>query len=90
MSGRLAVLLLALLTPLAACQTGPTLEELRATDLAACEAAGFDEGSEAHGLCLLLQSTNRRLEALERRIAFIELDVRSATFPVGRCVDRRC
>jgi hypothetical protein len=74
---------------LVACATGPTLEELQAIDTAACDAAGFEPGSDAHGLCLLLQSTNRRLEAVERRLNFIELDVRS--FGSSRyCLDRRC
>ena len=72
------------------CQTGPTVEELRAVDVAACDTAGFEPGSDAHGLCLLLQDTNRRLATLERRLDFIELDVRSGLFGVGRCIDRRC
>lgn len=76
---------------LAACTTGPTVEEVQAFDLAACDAAGFEAGSDAHGLCILLQSTNRRLEAVERRLNFIELDVRSSGFGWGgRCIDRRC
>ncbi len=72
------------------CQTGPTVEEVRALDVAACDTAGFEAGSDAHGLCLLLQGTNRRLATLERRLDFIELDVRSGLFGVGRCYDRRC
>jgi hypothetical protein len=75
---------------LAACTTGPTAEEVRAMDLAACDAAGFETGSDAHGLCVLLQATNRRLEAVERRLNFIELDVRGAFSPLNRCFDRRC
>jgi hypothetical protein len=75
---------------LAGCATGPTVEEVRAMDLAACDEAGFEPGSDAHGLCLLLQSTNRRLEAVERRLNFIELDVRTTFSPLGRCFDRRC
>ena len=72
------------------CQTSPTVEELRALDVAACDTAGFEPGSDAHGLCLLLQDTNRRLATLERRLDFIELDVRSGLSGVGRCYDRRC
>ena len=72
------------------CQTGPTVEELRAVDVAACDTAGFQPDSDAHGLCLLLQDANRRLATLERRLDFIELDVRSGLFGVGRCIDRRC
>jgi hypothetical protein len=30
------------------------------------------------------------LATLERRLDFIELDVRSGLFGVGRCIDRRC
>jgi hypothetical protein len=74
---------------LAACQTGPTQQEVQAFDTAACDAAGFEAGSDAHGLCLLLQSTNRRLESVERRLNFIELDVR-AFGRLGFCRDSRC
>ncbi len=74
---------------LVGCETGPTLEQMQVMDTAACDAAGFAPGSDAHGLCLLLQSTNRRLEAVERRLNFIELDVRN--FGRSRyCLDRRC
>jgi hypothetical protein len=73
---------------LAGCQTGPTPEEQQALDIVACDEAGFEPGSDAHGLCLLLQRTNRRLEALERRLNFIELDVRSGFYNFPRCVDR--
>lgn len=89
MTLRAGALLLAAVT-LAACQTGPTPEEVEAFDLAACDAAGFEPQSDAQRLCLLLQTTNRRLEALERRMSFIELDVRSGVLPFGRCIDRRC
>jgi hypothetical protein len=75
---------------LAACTAGPTVEEVQAFDMAACDTAGFEAGSDAHGLCLLLQSTNRRLEAVERRLNFIELDVRSGFGWGGRCIDPRC
>lgn len=74
---------------LAACQTSPTIEDLQALDEAACDAAGFEPGSDAHGLCLLLQTTNRRLATLERRLDFIELDVRSFG-RFGFCRDRLC
>lgn len=74
---------------LGACATGPTAEEVQAFDRAACDAAGFEAGTDAHGLCLLLQSTNRRLDRLERRLDFIELDVR-AFGRLGTCRDRRC
>jgi hypothetical protein len=79
----------AALLGLAACETGPTPEELQAADLAACDAAGFETGSDSHGLCLLLQTTNRRLTSLERRLNFLELDVRSFG-RFGYCRDRNC
>lgn len=76
---------------LAACQTGPTPEELTAVDRTACDQAGFATDSDAHKLCLLLQDTNRRLENLERRISFIELDVRGGVgFGFSRCRFRYC
>lgn len=77
-------LLLAASCLLGACEAGPTIEELRAGDIAACSAAGFEAGSDAEGLCLLLQQTNRRLDGLERRLSFLELDVRSWR-GLGRC-----
>lgn len=46
-------------------------------DVAACDAAGFEADSDAYRLCLLLQNTNRRLEVLDRRLNFLELDVRT-------------
>lgn len=69
---------------LGACETGPSPEELLASDAAACSAAGFEPGSDAERLCRLLQETNRRLDGLERRLGFLELDVRSWR-GFGRC-----
>lgn len=83
MKGRLIVVAALLL---AACETGPTPEEIRAMDVAACDAAGFEAESDAHRLCLLLQNTNRRLDVLDRRMNFLELDVRSYfNRPLGYC-----
>ncbi|MEZ5904964.1 MAG: hypothetical protein R3C69_07645 [Geminicoccaceae bacterium] len=48
-------LILAACLVLGACEAAPTVEELRTTDAAACSGAGFAPGSDAHGLCLLLQ-----------------------------------
>ena len=45
-----------------------------------CAAAGFQKDSEAFRLCLLLQGQDERLAALERRLAFIEQDVRLGGF----------
>ncbi|MEZ5862326.1 MAG: hypothetical protein R3D28_25720 [Geminicoccaceae bacterium] len=82
-------LILAACLVLGACEAAPTVEELRTTDAAACSGAGFASGSDAHGLCLLLQETNRRLEAVERRLNFLEVDVRSRN-GYGRCLPGPC
>lgn len=86
---RRLVVVIGLAGVLGACQTGPTMEEVVARDRAACDIAGFEPGSDAHGLCLLLQSTDRRLEAVERRLNFLELDIRSFS-RFGRCPGRFC
>ncbi len=75
---------------LAACAPGPTPEEIQAFDSAVCDEAGFAPGSDSFRLCLLLQTTNRRIELLERRLTFIELDVRSRAAWYGRCVNNGC
>jgi hypothetical protein len=75
---------------LAACEAGPTPQEIQAINMAVCDEAGFEPGSDAFGLCLQLQQTNRRIEALERRLTFIELDVRTGVGLYGRCYDRGC
>lgn len=89
-AGSLALLAVAALV-LGGCQTGPTMAELQAADRAACDAAGFEPGSDAHGLCLLLQDTNRRLDSVERRLGFLELDLRTH-FPsrFGPCYRNGC
>ena len=76
---------LALLLGLAACAGTPpeTPAERVARQGADCAAAGFQRDTEAYRLCLLLQEQNERLGALERRLAFIEQDVRFPPF-VGR------
>ena len=67
-----------LLLTLAGCATAPpeTPAERVARQGADCTAAGFQRDTEAYRLCLLLQEQNERLAALERRLAFIEQDVR--------------
>ena len=75
---------------LAACETGPTPEEIQAFERAVCDEAGFEQGSDAFLLCLQLQMTNRRIEALERRLTFIELNVRTGVGLYGRCNNRGC
>lgn len=63
---------------LGACAAAPveTPVERTARLGADCAAAGFQRESEAYRLCLLLQGQDERLAALERRLAFIEQDVR--------------
>jgi hypothetical protein len=65
------------------------MEELRTADIAACSAAGFQSGSDAERLCLLLQETNRRLEGVERRMNFLEVDTRRLS-GYGRCGPSSC
>jgi hypothetical protein len=89
MSGR-GLALIGLCLCLAACETGPTPEEIQAFEQAVCDEAGFEQGSDAFLLCLQLQMTNRRIEALERRLTFIELNVRTGLGFYGRCDNRRC
>lgn len=79
---RLTPAALALVLPLAACATAPpeTPAERVARQGADCTAAGFQRDTEAYRLCLLLQEQNERMGALERRLAFIEQDVRFPRF----------
>ncbi len=74
---------------LGACEAPPTAEELRIADIAACSGAGFQSGSDAERLCLLLQETNRRLEGVERRLNFLEVDTRRWS-GYGSCVPNSC
>ena len=66
------------LVAVAGCAAAPgeTPVERAARLGADCAAAGFQKDSEAFRLCLLLQGQDERLAALERRLAFIEQDVR--------------
>ena len=66
------------LVAVAGCAAAPgeTSVERAARLGADCAAAGFQKDSEAFRLCLLLQGQDERLAALERRLAFIEQDVR--------------
>ena len=56
--------------------TPETPEEAQMRRGLSCTEAGFAPGSENHRLCILLQQTNERLAAVERRLSFIEQDVR--------------
>jgi hypothetical protein len=67
---------LSLALPLAACAAWETPEQRDARLAADCTASGFTTGSDAYRLCLLLQATNDRLAYVERRLGFIEQDVR--------------
>lgn len=63
---------------LAGCAVPPaeTPVEAQARRGQSCEEAGFTAGSEDYRLCILLQQTNERLAAVERRLGWIEQDVR--------------
>ena len=82
--------ILGLCLGLAACETGPTPEEIQAFEQAICDEAGFEQGSDAFRLCLQLQMTNRQIQALERRLTFLELNVRTGVGFYGRCNNRGC
>ena len=50
-----------------------------------CSEAGFQAGTPDFRLCLLLQQTNERLAAVERRLAWLEQDARAWSGPyLGR------
>jgi outer membrane murein-binding lipoprotein Lpp len=61
-------------------------EEIRAQIAEAqrldCLAAGFEPDTDAFRLCLLIQDTNQRIAAVERRVDF--LDSRAAFYPWSR------
>ena len=60
------------------CAAGPveTPAEAAARRQASCQEAGFAEGTPDFRLCLILQQTNERLGAVERRLAWIEQQTR--------------
>lgn len=66
---------LATMLACAGCAT-VTPEQIQEQAAQGCTAAGFEAGSDAFKLCLLLQDTNQRIARLERQIEFLELDVR--------------
>jgi len=61
---------------LAGCTTVPpeTPAEMQARRELSCQEAGFEAGSSDFKLCLLLQQTNERLSAVERRLNWLEQD----------------
>ena len=77
---RLRSYLAALLVPaaLAGCNLPPaeTPAEAAARRSVSCAEAGFVRDTPEFKLCLLLQDTNERLEAVERRLRFIEQEQR--------------
>jgi hypothetical protein len=66
---------------LAACAVPPaeTPEERLARRTVSCQEAGFAQGSPDFRLCLLIQETHDRLTVMERRLNWIEQDVRFPT-----------
>jgi hypothetical protein len=64
---------------LAGCAAGvpETPQERQARFQAACNEAGFKADTEANKLCLLIQQQNDRLDAVERRLGFIQSDLNS-------------
>jgi hypothetical protein len=74
-----AFFLLPITGALAGCAMLPpaeTPEEAQARRSLSCQQAGIPEGSPEFRLCVLLQQTNERLDAVERRLGWIEQDVR--------------
>ena len=73
---RLCALVMVILLGGCAVAARETPEERAARLQGDCTAAGFQPATEAFRLCLLLQQQDERLAALERRLGFIEQDVR--------------
>lgn len=69
---------LLLLATLAGCSTVPpeTQAEAAARRSVSCAEAGFARDTSDFKLCLLLQEANERLDAMDRRLRFIEQDTR--------------
>ena len=61
---------------LAGCTTAPpeTPAEVVARRELSCTEAGLESGTPDFRLCLILQQTNDRLAAVERRLAWLERD----------------
>jgi hypothetical protein len=74
---RWSALLLAGLV-LAGCAAANPEEVRRAqaeADRYSCLEQGFEEGGENFALCRLIMQTNRRLDAVASRLAFVESDI---------------
>jgi hypothetical protein len=76
-----AALLLAALS--AGCSVPETPAETAARRDLRCREAGFTEADADFKLCLLLQQTNERLAAVERRLSWIEQQVGFGGPPIG-------
>ena len=71
------VVMVGALLGLAACTPQEEIERaIAAANRQSCLDAGFVESSENYKLCLLIQDNNRRLSDVERRLSFIETDIR--------------
>lgn len=82
---RVAPALLLALLGLAGCAVPvETPAEAQARRAVGCEESGFTRDSPDFRLCILLQEANERLDAVERRLRFIEQDVRFAGPPYYR------
>ena len=58
-------------------------------DRYSCLEQGFQEGGENFALCRLIMQTNRRIDALNSRISFIESDINRLDL-LGRPLGWRC
>jgi hypothetical protein len=72
--------------PLLGCTMPPqeTPAEALARRQVSCSEAGFQKDTPDFRLCVLLQQTNERLENVERRLGWIENEVRFPPPYVGR------
>jgi hypothetical protein len=69
----------ALLLALAGCASPEEIRQAQQAqaeaDRYACLEQGFEEGGENFALCRLIMETNRRLDAVATRLAFLENDI---------------
>lgn len=76
MRARLGAAVLTAAVLLAGCVPAAEIErEIAEANRLGCAEAGFEAGTDAWRLCLLLQDSNRRLEAMERRMLWLESEV---------------